>query len=278
MRYFTHHLESIETTHNTMAQQKLDLVVVAPTFYPSVDDLRYLLGAEACRQAAEHKIRLILIDASPLEDVKQGLEDAGKPFVRVIQQKSVGKKGVALREAIQVAHEELSNCEGESVIAFMELEKVDMFRYWNPLVQHMVDTNSDVTVPRRADASFRSTYPIEQYFSENFVNLYLDGLGREIGLASIDWTMGPVAFRSKFAHHWLEYKGDLWDVQLVPLVNAHSIGAKISSFKVDYQHPPTMKEQEEGSVLWGEKRIFQVNVLKDTVGARMKEISSHAKK
>mmetsp|Transcript_133403 Transcript_133403/g.198336 ORF Transcript_133403/g.198336 Transcript_133403/m.198336 type:complete len:262 (+) Transcript_133403:149-934(+) len=260
-----------------MAGKKLDLVVVAPTFYPSVDDLRYLLGAEACRQAAEQKISLLLIDASPLEQVKHGLEDAGKPFVRVVQQKWEGKKGVALREAIHVAFKELSKSEDDSVIAFMELEKVDMFRHWNPLVQHMVDTNSDVTVPRRADASFRTTYPIEQYFSENFVNLYLDSLGREIGLAPIDWTMGPVAFRSKFANHWLEYEGDLWDVQLVPLVNAHSIGAKVSSFKVDYQHPPTMKEQEEGSALWGEKRLYQINVLKDTVGARMKKIAQQAK-
>jgi hypothetical protein len=260
-----------------MAQQKLDLIVVAPTFYPGLEDLRFLLGKEACRQAAKHKIRLILIDASPLDKVKQGLEDAGKPFVRVVQQKSVGKKGVALREAIQVAHEELSKSEGESVIAFRELEKVDMFRYWNPLVQHMADTNSDVTVPRRADASFRNTYPIEQYFAENFVNLYLDILGRDIRLSSIDWTMGPVAFRSKFASHWLEYKGDLWDVQLVPLVNAHSIGAKVSSFEVDYLHPSTMKEQEEGSALWGEKRLFQINTLKNTVGERMKEIAAQAK-
>ena len=264
-----------------------NFICCAPTFYPNTDDLRYKLGEEACREVAKHRIRLILIDASPNEEVVQGLENAGNGYVRVVKQTSIGKKGVALREAIQTSYEELlssatggrgrdSKCK-DSIIAFMELEKVDLVQYWNPLIQHMIDESSDICVPKRSDQSFKKYYPIEQYHSENFVNMYLDCLAKNtIGLnTSIDWTCGPVAFRSHLVNHWLNYDGDLWDVQLVPLINAFVAmnGAKVTSFEVDYQHPSTMKEQEEFSPIWCEKRLFQINTLKDTVGARMKEIS-----
>jgi hypothetical protein len=257
----------------------LKLIVVAPTFYTSLDDLRYKLGLESCRQAAKHGIRLILVDASPLEEVRTGLENAGKDdkgrgFVKVILQISKGKKGSALREVIQEACTEMQN----GIIAFQELEKVDMFRHWHPLVRHMMATESDVTVLRRAAALFQSTYPIEQYHCETFANMYLDSLGASIGLASVDWTMGPVAFTTKYANYWLEYQGELWDVQLVPLIHAHLQGAKVSSFEVEYHHPETMKEQEQGVALWNEKRLFQLNFLKDTVGKEMKDNSPSAAK
>jgi hypothetical protein len=106
----------------------------------------------------------------------------------------------------------------------------------------------------------------------------LDSLGVPIGLASVDWTMGPVAFKTKYTNHWLEYQGELWDVQLVPLVRAHLQGAKVSSFEVEYHHPETMKEQEQGVALWNEKRLFQLNFLKDTVGKEMKDSTPSAAK
>jgi hypothetical protein len=263
-----------------MSPPPLALTVVAPTFYSSLDEPRYLLGIEACRQAAKYRIRLILVDASPLEEVRKGLEEAGKAngqsFVQVVPQKQKGRKGVALREAINAAYEECGDSRGTHVIAFQELEKIDMFRHWHSLLQHMHDTASDITVPRRADGSFHTYYPIEQYHAESFANLYLDSLGGKIGLASVDWTMGPVAFRCSYTSHWLRYDGELWDAQLVPLVQAHLAGAKVSSYEVDYHHPETMKQQEQGVPIWNEKRLLQLNFLKDTVGKLMKEITPSA--
>ena len=146
-----------------------------------------------------------------------------------------------------------------------------MFRHWTSVVQHMVESGADVTVPRRNNAAFQSTYPIEQYHSEMFANLYLDSLGANIGLPTIDWTMGPVAFATSEAPHWINYDGETWDAQLVPLVNAHLTGAKISSYEIDYFHPDSMKHQEQGVATWNEKRLYQLNVLSQTVGKRMKE-------
>ena len=251
------------------------LIVVAPTFYTSVDDIRYHLGIEACRQAAKHEVSLLLVDASPIPEVAQGLETAGmttdgRHFVQVVPQSWKGKKGVALREGIAKAAEDLKGNK-DAIIAFQELEKVAMFQHYNKLVNHLRQSGSQIVVPRRSDESFKSTYPIEQYHSENFVNMLLDSIGSEIGMPSIDWTIGPVLFRSDQVQYWLNYNGETWDAQLVPVVDAHIKGSKISSFEIDYDHPKEMKEQEQGQAGWNEKRLYQINVLADTVGKRMKE-------
>ena len=91
------------------------------------------------------------------------------------------------------------------VIAFQEPEKVDMIRYWKTLGKKMVQENADLGVPIRTDDSFRSTYPIEQYHSEQFANHYLNALAKRASttttssttssssssgsVAEIDWTM-----------------------------------------------------------------------------------------
>jgi hypothetical protein len=260
-----------------------DLVVVAPTYYNCTQDPRYLLAADACRQASIYGIRLILIDASPSQEVKIGLETAGirradgKKFVYVKTQTSKGKKGVALREGIEEALHYLMEQAGssknidESFIGFTELEKVDLFRHFDSIVQYMNNQEADICVPKRREVEFQASYPIEQFHSEMFANYFLNSLGASLKIDPIDWTNGPVVFRASQATHWLAYAGELWDAQLVPLVDAHITGAKVSSFEIDYKHPEVMKSIEEGAAVWNEKRLYQLNVLSDTVGKRMKE-------
>ena len=242
------------------------LIVVAPTFYASLDEARYLLAVESCQDAAKHKIRLILVDASSASEIREGLEKAGGGYVIVVVQTVPGRKGAALREAIQLACQQANE---KTIVAFQELEKVDMFRHWNVVVQHMIETDADIIVPRRNDLCFRSNYPVEQYHCESFANLLLNSCGADIGLVAIDWTIGPVAFRFHVAEHWIKFDGELWDAQLVPLVKAHLAGAKVVSLELDYIHPKTMKDQEEGVATWNEKRLMQLNFLKDTVGKLM---------
>lgn len=257
----------------------LNLIVVAPTFYSSVDESRFILGLDACRQAALHGIRLILVDGSPLEEIRTALYDAGKnhqgkSHVRVIPQVDPGKKGVALREAIQAAVDEFDTAGllcGDSVIAFQELEKVDMFRHWKSVTNHMAETGAGIACPRREDSLFKSTYPIEQYYAETFGNLYLDSLGSKIGFPPIDWAIGPMAFRCTLSNHWLDFDGQIWDAQLVPMLHAFLSGAKATSFEIDYRHSELMKQQEEGQPEWSEKRLLQLNHLSEKLGKILKE-------
>jgi hypothetical protein len=252
------------------------LIVVAPTFYKDASDVRYALALESCRKAADHSVQFVFVDASPYDAIRLGLEAAGHGFVKVVPQTSEGKKGAALREGIKLAAEMLKSdttkASRKSIIGFQEPEKVDFVRHWPSIARHLTLSGSDVVVPRRRDEDFRATYPIEQYHSEQFANLFLDSLGSKIGLESIDWTAGPVALGVGMADEWLDCDGEIWDAQLLPIIESFlNRGAKVTSFEVTYRHPESMKEEEEGNPAFNEKRLQQLNFLSETVGQRMRE-------
>jgi hypothetical protein len=248
------------------AALKAKFVVCSPTFYPNLSDVRLQLGLEACRSAKKLGVPLLLIDASP-PDVKAALLEAGA--TAVLPQTFKGRKGAALRECVHVARSVLDD---DGVIAFQELEKVDMIGHQRSVAQHIWRTGLDVVVPGRADALFKGTYPIEQYHQERFANLYLNTLGVAAGLPNhIDWTMGPVALRATMARHWLEDDGELWDAQIVPYVRAARWhGAKVGPLELEYHHPRLMKAEEEGVAVWGEKRLMQLNFLFKFIAGALK--------
>ena len=254
------------------------LIVVAPTFYSDTRDVRYALALESCKKASEHEIDFILIDASPSKTIRDGLQEAGQGYVTIVTQTSKGKKGAALREGIRLAdkifQDEITNS-GVSrrvIIGFQEPEKVDMIRHWKSIANYAARSGSNIVVPRRRDQEFRATYPIEQYHSEQFANLFLDTLGSQIGLPSIDWTAGPIALDSSMADKWLEYNGEIWDAQLVPIIDCFlQKRAIVSSFEVPYCHPESMKEEEGGNPKFNDKRLHQLNFLSETVGQRMRD-------
>merc|ERR1712137_1432550 len=122
-----------------------------------------------------------------------------------------------------------------------------MIRLQRQVAEELRERNADVCVPRRDRESFHSSYPIEQYHSEHFVNLYLDAVGKEVGFPSVDWTFGPFAIRASLATHWLSFSGELWDAQIVPMIHAARWhGARVISHTVQYQHPLEMETEEEG--------------------------------
>ena len=112
-----------------MAPAPTQMVIVSPTFFPSVNDVRCQLGLQACRKAKSLGIPLLLVDASPAP-VRAALEEAGAV---VRPQTRAGKKGAALRECIEAALEQFQ-LPPNGVICYQELEKVEMVR--PPLLHH----------------------------------------------------------------------------------------------------------------------------------------------
>lgn len=250
------------------------IILVIPTFYSDKDDIRYGLALESCEEIARNGLEAIMVDASPDESVRDaivqhGTDSHGQPCVTVVPQTFKGKKGAALREGISLAVDRMQKDVG--MIAFQEPEKVDMIAHWREVATILIE-GADVCVAKRSETSFQTSYPIEQYHSETFANMYLDSLARKVNFPSVDWTMGPIAFKSSAAQPWLDYEGYLWDMQLVPLVMAQRLhGAKVASYEFDYQHPRSMKEEESGDPKWSEKRLFQLNFLFDKVGKVLTE-------
>lgn len=255
----------------------LPLVVVIPTRYVDLNDLRYLLALDCCRAAVTHEIPLVVVDNSPDASVRQAFTDAGTDvssgtsWVTVIHW-TRGRKGAALREGIRFASEERFK-DNAIFIGFQEPEKVDMMRNWKAMSRHMQTKNLDICAAWRKDETFRNTYPMEQYHSETFANLHLNAVAAQNGFPSkIDWTSGPIMFHSKWAPAWLACDGEMWDAQMIPMIRAHyQDAATVGSYEIDFHHPASMKKQEEGVPEWNEKRLLQLNLLFDIVGKELRK-------
>lgn len=272
---------NISTVNSTLPGMEARWFVVVPTFYSDRKDPRYVLALETCQQAFVKEIRMIVVDASPSQMIRDGLEQAGRGWVTVVQQTSQGKKGAALREGIRMAAtllQQETKDDRPCIIAFQEPEKFEMMYHWADSIRHMVETQSDVCCIRRNDHEFQRTYPIEQYHSEQFANLFLDSLGQTIGMPSLDWTSGPVAFGVSMANQWLECDGEIWDAQLLPIIDCFLQAAKVTSFEVPYEHPRQMKEQEESNPVFMEKRLHQLNFLNETVGQKLRTVAKSISK
>ena len=139
----------------TVAQAPTQMVIISPTFFPSVDDVRCQLGLQAVRKAKGLGIPILLVDASPAP-VRAALEEAGAV---VRPQTRAGKKGAALRECVECALEQFQLMP-EGVICYQELEKVEMVPLQAEVAAFMMRSGTDVCVPKREDSLFRATYPV----------------------------------------------------------------------------------------------------------------------
>ena len=261
--------------------------VVTVTYYPDIHDVRFQLALELCGLATRHKITLIIVDDSPDTTVRDEMQRGSEGYVHIFQQDRdhYAGKGGALRQAIKMAKARLDGdnnslpeagaCFVKTAICFTEPEKVDLMNHIHEIVMPILAGTSDVTVPSRNDALFRETYPIEQYHSESFGNMHFDLLAKNIdgfrrdGAQKMDWLFGPFALNSQLADNWLSYGGNSWDAQIVPYVRgvrAHNWS--IASVPVNFRHPKEMKEQEEGDPVWTTKRLKQLNILFDLLGAK----------
>ena len=117
-------------------------------------------------------------------------------------------------------------------------------------------------IPSRNSALFQSTYPLEQWHSESFGNASANIGSRAAGMGAFDWFFGPFAFRADLSEFWLQCTAELWDAQMVPILRAHAAkGARVTAVEVPYAHPPEQKRAEEGSGVWAEKRLQQLQYL-----------------
>ena len=149
----------------TMATQPTQMVIISPTFFPAVDDVRCQLGLQAVRKAKSLGIPILLVDASPAP-VRAALEEAGAV---VRPQTRAGKKGAALRECVESALEQFQ-LQPEGVLCYQELEKVEMIPLQAEVAAFMLRSGTDVCVPKREDSLFRATYPVEQALPDHNPN------------------------------------------------------------------------------------------------------------
>jgi len=256
-----------EETTKTLVQ-KFDMVIFTCSYYSNLNDLRL----QQCLKTLNDKsfgatiIPIVIVDGSPPE-VHEFLKSNTKALV-FKEQKKYGKgKGGALREAAMIAAS-LPGTTASTWLCWQEAEKSDMNRCWIKEVMNQNQPHDDIICPDRDDTCFKKSYPIEQYHSEMYGNHYLNCIMKKQledsthSCRDIDWHFGPFAFRKKLLHLWLEYKGTSYDAQLIPIVAAIRKGYQVnSSIQVTFMLNEEMKNQEEGSLDFIEKRLNQLNDL-----------------
>lgn len=86
----------------------------------------------------------------------------------------------------------------------------------------------------------------------------------------IDWLFGPFLVTGRCAPLWLAHDGELWDAQLLPLVEAVASDKwRVGGLRVPYEHDSRLKAEEEGSLVWAEKRLGQLQMLLPMLRAAM---------
>ena len=253
------------------------LIVFTTTFYKSSEEVRFRECCAMLRHARAHGVRVVVVDASPDPAIRAAMSDAGAHAVR--EQTAKGRKGAALREALGlaagIADARAPGDErdaGDVLLCWQEPEKADMPRHWPAVLRAADRARADVIVPARDARLFRRTYPLEQFHSESYANLYLDCAARAHGFAApLDWHFGPFALRRRHAAVWLAHAGDLWDAQVVPVVHAVRAGLVVGACHVPFEAPRAMKEEEEGNLAFVEKRLMQINFLDPKVIAAWTE-------
>ena len=272
----------------------MNFVVFTCTYYPSTSDLRYVQFLETLQAAKKYAVRIVVVDGSP-DGVHKALKEGydGRNGAVIVRQTYQGGKGAALREAADVAAaggRGAFEAGAETLLCWQEAEKTNQLSHWRKVMVALAaatDDGADVVVPRRTQQCFMDSYPIEQYHSETYGNLYLDTVMKDAirgsdnddmqlpiantstprGISLIDWHFGPFAFRAKHIKLWSTYKGNSYDAQLVPIVHAIRRGLRVVSVDVDFVLDGRMREQEENNVDFIEKRLNQLNDLDPKVKA-----------
>ncbi len=248
--------------------QRHNMIIFTCTYYSDTNDLRLhqcLKTLQDPRFGASN-VPIVVVDGPP-PAVHDLLKSTTGAIVRQEQKLYGSGKGGALREAAMVASS-LPGVTEATWLCWQEAEKSDMNRCWVEEVLPKSRPNDEVICPTRENDCFQKSYPIEQYHSESYGNYYLNCIMKgeleqtENKCDDIDWHFGPFALRRSLLNLWMEYKGTSYDAQLIPIVAAIRKGHQVnSSIDVTFELDADMKHQEEGSLDFIEKRLYQLNDL-----------------
>ena len=231
------------------------MYLIVPTKYTTLNDFRFKLFMRTLRTALNHIYirKFIVVDSSEKEvsDFIKNIKD--ERVVMITQKDKNQKKGGSIREGIQYV---IDNFGEDTLICFQEPEKDNMIYHYENIIRKNKDRGTYVCNPRRMSIAWES-YPKEQYFSENFMNMYFKKM---TGL-DIDWSFGPVMLTGNVAKYWLEEDGKLWDAQIVPIYKAYLDNVNVIEEYVCFKYPEEQKELEEDNMEYIKKRKYQMDYM-----------------
>ena len=231
------------------------MFLIVPTKYKTLEDFRFKLFLKTLKTVLNHIYikKFIIVDSSEkkVSDYLKNIKD--ERIVVLEQEDQTQLKGGSIREGIKYVVENFGEY---AIMAFQEPEKDNMIYHYEDILRKHKHRGAFICNPRRMSISWES-YPKEQYFSENFMNMYFTKM---TGI-DVDWSFGPVILTGSVAKYWLEEDGKLWDAQIVPIVKAFSNNVNIIDEPVCFHYPEEQKELEENNMEYIKKRKYQMDYM-----------------
>lgn len=152
--------------------------IILPTRYKTIKQIRYKLFLKTVEECLKQNFitKVIVVNTSSLPI------NISDDKIIIIEEKDKTKlKGDSIRTGIKYVQDHYGE---DNIIAFQEPEKVSMIQEYPRLIQGM--NQKCILVPKRSEHSW-SSYPVEQYHSEHFMNMYLTNITNDL---FIDWSFG----------------------------------------------------------------------------------------
>ena len=219
-------------------------ILVTTTFYRSIDEIRFVLACVMMEAAAEAGYQIIVIDGSPDPAIAEKFRNLGALVFTEQTQGMGNSRRTAFFFALNYLLNDLN--EPDSIILWLEPEKVDLIRWIEAIVQPIEDGTATVVVPARSEESW-NTYPGFQAKSEKLGNM----TWQQTTGFQLDVFFGPVAFlASKLRQVFLEPPPafdypDTYIQQFLVLLLLMKQRLSWASVEIDFNYPQRQREIEE---------------------------------
>ena len=266
---------------------KGSIVIVTSTLYKNwysgdvteeykVDKVRGDLALEMIAKASKYGFQIVAGNSDAF------LENLNKFKINLINDKE-GTFGSNRRKAYGVA----SKLPNVKVIVWTEPEKSNLINDSLIKACEVIENGTaDIVVPRRSKETMKSLPPFQKE-SEEIGNKQI----QEMTNPDLDIFFGPKIFstRSDIVNLFLEkfeYKEESKNTKdsdlekwlnaiSFPVISALVKNYKVLSYEVDYVHPKSQTEIEEGNPLFNEKRIIQRENLIEGIRELLKYYSNN---
>ena len=270
----------IEPFHNHELEQNHKIAVATTTFYKgwlasnigktdNADQLRGDLAIEAIMLAKDKGYQLVIVDGGSSGEFKDKFTEAG---IKIVDQQEQG-----MSAGRRQTFKEASVLQGVEVICWTEPEKISMIGNLHGAAKPILEGGADIVIPTRTEESYK-TYPSLQARSEKRANQLFSQVLRLCELLSadspyLDVFFGPRIFRNSpeilqlFTRRYQLKPGSFkkasvrpdnyLNTTFFPIILALEQNLRVTSFVIDYIHPPKQTQFETGNTGFDEKRRRQ---------------------
>ncbi len=222
------------------------LVGIASSLYDDLESVRYKATLQTAEAYQERHIPLVIVDASPLPEVTDALQERGAVVLKAPRPGRATQYIDGTKFAIQ---------NGAARVVCHEPEKIGMVTFAEPIIEAL-KTNDAVVIGRTEGAigSLPSTMAKTEQLAGWLMQKFLD--------FPADALSGGRAYTERGAQYLLNYDveedgNNNWLFLHLPILAAREAGLPIGGIQVDLIYPPAMRTEEEANPAFEAKRFQQ---------------------